>query len=268
MRALATRRPRAGYRTLYRREPQARLSPPPRGRALAACEAPQATSGVEARTTAGRHSTWRAMGDGFRVRLHERRTSIPDPDAHRHIRAASAWRGHRAQHQRSAGRALPRRGRGEAWLPEDDHRRQRPRVHLECARPVGARPRCHSPLQSPREACRQRLHREFQRTPARGVSTRTGLTAWTRRATSSTAARRLQRTTATQLSCRIHAGSTREASSDIGGGMENGGTSATKLKRQGSIEPDLSTIYAICTVSCASTENDQPTDLTRLSPLL
>jgi putative transposase len=50
-------------------QPQARLSPLPRGRALAACEAPQATSGVEARAATGSHSTWRAMGDGLRVRL-------------------------------------------------------------------------------------------------------------------------------------------------------------------------------------------------------
>src|SRR5690606_581661 len=54
----------------------------------------------------------------------------------------------------------------------DDLRRQRPRVHLECARPVGDGAWREARVQPSRQAGRQCIRRELQRTAARRVPQR------------------------------------------------------------------------------------------------
>src|SRR5690606_29943311 len=113
------------------------------------------------------------LGDGLRLRPPRRRSALPDPDGRRPVLSALSRRAGRDLDPRCNGGPLPRRARGdEWWLSGDDLRRQRPRVHLECARPVGDGAWREARVQPSRQAGRQCIRRELQRTAARRVPQR------------------------------------------------------------------------------------------------
>ena len=80
-------------------EPQAGLSPVPCGGARLAGEAPASFGGSASPGTASGDEARRALGDGLRLRGHQRRPPLPHPDAHRHLHAPSTRRRHRAKHR-------------------------------------------------------------------------------------------------------------------------------------------------------------------------